>query len=222
MKHDGTGDTSGRRSRTSEEFGNLYKAMKSEVNFLAKVHPAENEAKPTEYPDPVALNQIERRVLVRSILAFIEAMTYAMKNLVLRIDDSAIPLSEQERLLAMEVTCELDHSGRAQSRPAKLRTLPNVRFAFSLAAKAFPSDVFLLDLSGDRLQALERSIKVRDRLTHPKSDASLLVSDDEISEAFMVYVWFDHQLICFLGGVVHHLTREGSKEFWEELKKNEA
>lgn len=183
----------------------VYKELRQEIELLAKVAPVDHTA-PVQFPDPVCLSTIERRVLVKSIFSFVEALSYSMKASALD-STGASRLTQEERLLAAEQEYYLDSSGNAKLRRPKLQTLSNIRFAFSILAKAKMAD-FTLDVSNQGWQVLQRALKVRDRLMHPKGPDDLNVSDEEIRDAFRAFIWFECQITLILGAAINSLEKQ--------------
>jgi len=136
---------------TDELFG-LFSALVEEVDSLlgaAVVAPS----KPHQYPDPARLSPIERRLLVRSVFAFIEALAYRLKQKAV-LSANAHKLSSAESAMAKEEDYELDSDGTVRIRPARLRFLSNLRFAFSLWPRIEDAG-FTLDVSGQGWRHLE-------------------------------------------------------------------
>ena len=142
-------------------------------------------------PDPVGLTSIERRILVKSISSFIEAIANSLKSAALKTPGNE-SLSQAERSLLADETYVLGNDGEARVRNAKLSTLSSVVFAFKTFAKVKRAK-FVLDKSGTGWRCVQRATKLRDRLMHPKSVADLKVSDDDIQEAAVAFYWFHIQ-----------------------------
>jgi hypothetical protein len=137
------------------------------------------------------LSQSERRLLVRVIFAMIEAMTHVMKLIALAAppDPKCPTISEAERAFAVERDYRLMPSGDVEQRAAKIPLETNIRFAFKLLAKAGNAPT-VLDVSGPEWQSLQRAIRVRDRITHPRSISDLTISDAELSDVVTGFRWF--------------------------------
>lgn len=188
--------------KIANDISGLYEELRREIELLAKMQDGGDNV-PTRFPDPVNLNDIDRRLLIRSIFAFIEALSYSLKVLALSSND-AFRLEPGERMLAMEQAYELSMLGCVETRRAKVPTLGNVRFAFSLLSKVEGSD-FRLDVSDQGWHLLQSSTKVRDRLMHPKALNDLLVSDEEIRGALRAFVWFEGQFVKILIATIRSL-----------------
>jgi hypothetical protein len=165
-------------------------------------------------PDPARLDQTERRSLVRAIFAHNEAVTYAIKSLAICRTPSSKTASVEDRYLAKEIAFELDDKGLIRSTRAKLRFLPNLKFAFHLYSRLRDFE-FTLDTGCEGGGKLVASIRVRDRLTHPKSLESLEVKNEEIRDVLTAFFWFDEQLIGLLKA--HSNKQDEIIEHLEEL-----
>lgn len=96
--------------------------------------------------------------------------------------------SSAETLLLKDATFRLDDDGRVKFEKAKLSLASNLQFAFLMYAKAGGVEYSIPkgDAGWDKLK---RSIKVRDRITHPKRSRDLDVSYDELEMVMSAYVW---------------------------------
>lgn len=110
-------------------------------------------------------------------------------------------------MLALEETYELSDKGDVEPRPAKLRTLSNIQFAFRLLAKAKSAD-FALNVSQNEWELLRRSLKIRDRLMHPKALRDLNISDVEIRDVLRAFTWFEGQYRVLLLAIIQSLDKK--------------
>jgi hypothetical protein len=176
----------------------LNSDLENEVLFLIEaVGPDIQKASPTQ-----------RRFIMRSVFAFIEAMTFSLKNVA--ISRKGIPLSVADRMIASETAYELKDTGEVNPRPLKLKLLSNVRFAFMLFKKNFGIS-HDLDVTGEGWEFFRRSIKVRDRLTHPKRASDISVSDLELTEGIEAWKWFQANLAKLASEAVESLNAEATK-----------
>jgi hypothetical protein len=188
----------------------MWSEMRREVETIARARQAD-PGEPTAFPDPVTLNAIERRVLVKSVFSFIEALAFCMKAWALAESTGKTVLTDAEKALAGEQSHELTERGGPVTRRARLRTLSNLRFSFHVLGKATASS-FQLDVSGAGWQHLRDSLVVRDRLMHPKKVADLHVTDEEIRGALQTFIWFESQFTLLLVSVVRALQAEVSRQ----------
>ena len=133
------------------------------------------------------------RTIVRSLLAGIEGLCYRVKHEALAAAAlKNIELSHAELAMLREESYGLSDKGDAQSSKSKLRTAPNVAFTLRVLARARGGN-YELDTNSTGWQAFKASIRVRDRVTHPKGAGDLEVSKDEISAAIDAATWFIRQ-----------------------------
>ncbi len=120
----------------------------------------------------------------------IEAVIYVMKQIAVEAhpDPKCPTISEAERAFAAEREVKLTAEGDVEQRAAKIPLETNIRFAFKLLAKASGVST-VLDVSGPEWQSLQRAIKVRDRITHPKTISDLAISDAELSDVVIGFRW---------------------------------
>lgn len=172
------------------EIKELFEELSAEVDLVAKASPNESGTE-KRYADPITLSAVERRLLIRSVFSFIEAIMYRVKIGAFLWDTGR--LSPGEIALIKEEDYELDDSGTVKTRRARLTLFSNFRFAFAIAAKAADVD-FHVDYGGDGWRALRHALPVRDRLMHPKRTADLRVTDDEVRNAMTAFVWVVEQM----------------------------
>jgi hypothetical protein len=159
----------------------LYDELEKEVDTLVKESSRAASGHISSVP------AVERRVIVRSAFAFIEATVYSLKNIVAK--SPRMTLHHKDLMMTSEFTYDLSESGEIKKRRAKLRLAPNVRYAFKLFKQHFGVS-YELDVGGQEWQFFLKSIKVRDRITHPKQLSDLSISDNELIEVFVVTDWF--------------------------------
>jgi hypothetical protein len=135
------------------------------------------------------------RQLIRSILAYIEGVTFSVKiKCVDHCLRAGIEVSDNERYLAVEVDPELNEKGEVVERSSKLRLMSNIRFAFRLFEKA-SKHASRFDPGSEWWSCLHETVRVRDRLTHPKMPADIEVSGEEIVKALKARSGFEQALM---------------------------
>lgn len=174
----------------SDELYGLYHEVRTELEWLAS---GSNGAVDPFRPLRIErLDQTQRRLIVRSAFAGIEAIVFRFKQLALE-SQNASTLTPAERAICAEESYELGSRGQVETRSARLRLLPNLRFAFQIAAKV-EQVPFVLDVSGQGWQALRAGLVVRHRLMHPKRIADLRVSDEEAEFSIQAFLWVEEQV----------------------------
>ena len=151
-----------------------------------------------EYPtktyvcNPALLPAIDRRQLIRAAFATIEAMVFNLKRMAIMASDNRQSLTDSEKMLCSEITPILEENGSIKDQKARLSLCPNLRFAFQMFAKAWGVQ-FALNVNCPEWQQLKNSVKVRDRLMHPKKIHDLNITDSEIQDAMRAFGWI-HQV----------------------------
>lgn len=194
-------------AKADEELNDLYQQLRDELNRLARHSSDEDD--PLRPARLDRLDQVDRRLIIRSAFATIDALAYRLKQVAFH-SAGVSKLTAAERTLCAEESYELTSNGEAEIRTARLRFLPNLRFAFRIVAKAEGVD-FSLDVSGAGWQSVQKGVQVRDRLTHPKSVADLMVTDDEARVAIAAFLWVEEQVRDWLSASVRALQMESER-----------
>lgn len=138
---------------------------------------------------PEEVNFFWRRTGIRMIFAQVEGITYALKRVALSKGKGlGSGFTAAEWVLLEERGYSLGRGGKVVEDKLRLRTLPNLRFALDMFIKGFGLEMEI-DYGVEGWAALDRAVKVRDRLTHPKSPGDLEVSDEELGDALAGEVW---------------------------------
>jgi hypothetical protein len=137
------------------------------------------------------------RQLIRAIFAFVEAVTFTVKvHAAEYCLHNNCDIADAERFFAVDVEYVLTDKGEVVDRPAHLRLADNIRFAFALQEKALGC-AQKFDPSTEWWSCLKSSIRVRDRLTHPKLPGDVDVSGAEIVAALKAYEGFKQQVMYY-------------------------
>jgi hypothetical protein len=146
----------------------------------------------------VEADAFHARQLIRAVFAYIEAITFSVKiKAASKCLRDSMEISAPERYIAAEIGYDLNDKGEIVDCPAHLRLAANIRFAFSLYERAhdLPPE---FDASSEWWSCLRESIRVRDRLMHPKMPRDLEVSGDEIVKALRAKTGFEDLLQRYL------------------------
>ena len=138
------------------------------------------------------------RQLIRAIFAFIEAVTFSVKVWAAHhCMKHNRDISDGERFFSVDIEHSLTNTGVVKERAAHIRLADNIRFAFALQEKALRIEN-PFDPSCEWWSCLQSSIKVRDRLTHPKLPGDIDVSGSEIVMALKAYEGFKDHLATYV------------------------
>jgi putative transposase len=187
-------DLAKRLRELEQENAKLKRSLEDKLNassdFLELVNALRADTE--SIPSHLSPTQADRRRLVRSIFAFIEAITFSIKNL--SVIHNETTLNEAEKALAQEKTYYLKESGEIGTRAAKINSEANIKFAFHIFSRVFAVQN-PLDTSNSGWERLLRSIKVRDCITHPKRPSDLLISDTEMTEVLKAFKWYNETCV---------------------------
>lgn len=119
-----------------------------------------------------------RRDLVRTTFAAIEGSVWTMRESVRESAASAGNLSPAADMALREVTVHVDGSGNAIEQ-IRFLTLPTV-IRLTIKQVQLIDDTFNPSLSDQGWDSLQQALKVRHRITHPKTAPDLAITDEEL------------------------------------------
>ncbi len=139
--------------------------------------------------------EIMRRSYVRSFFVFIEGYMYGFKQLSLKISEeiNGVKLKPEEIIALKEVEILVDSNGELKERPKYTPAKNSLILVFKAISKQHEAD-FTLNKGDNGWSCYCDSIKIRDRLMHPKSPHDLEISDSELQLVDTAYSWFSGQL----------------------------
>jgi len=124
------------------------------------------------------------------LISHVESVLFELRSWVLEYADSnPEEFSQAELVLLAEKTYDISDKGEAEERPYLGQIGKNLKFAFRCFAKAFDLK-FKPDYGGDGWQAFRQAVKIRNRITHPKTPASMAIKDDELAAMYKALCWF--------------------------------
>jgi len=131
-----------------------------------------------------------RRLFVRSCWAMIEGEVFCLKQFALRACElGGKSLSANEHTFLSEIRIIVDENGIAELERVHERTLSNLKQTLKIAVCKFESE-WTPDFSGQDWRALSCSLKLRHRITHPKTVGELMISDSELDIHKDAFTWF--------------------------------
>ena len=133
---------------------------------------------------------VGRRLLVRSVLACIEGCTYRMKQMALaNARREAVALSSAEISALEEQVSRVEDNGEVKTRMLQISTVANLRLLVSLGGRCFRGTPPAATLSPTGWETCKRAVTARNRLTHPKDESSLSVTDNEVRDVMDTFQW---------------------------------
>ena len=159
------------------------------------------------YNDPCQYNN---RVFFMVSFSMIEAMINSLKQAALYIhenysmkiydykadiiypklwDTFETRITNEEVLILKEETPNVKKNGEVSTRPSFLPTEISLKLSFHLFSKVINLD-YRLNYSDSSYIKLRKSIKVRNRIVHPKDASSLEITDRETADLSIGFNWF--------------------------------
>lgn len=138
--------------------------------------------------------EFDSRQLIRAAFAYIEGATYVIKiEASFNSEEHGIELTPQQHHFIFEANFELSEKGAVLQKPAKISLAKNIRFAFAVYAEANAIED-TLNVRSEWWALLQDSVRVRDRLMHPRSASDLDVTPSETISMIKAKVGFDEAL----------------------------
>jgi hypothetical protein len=150
--------------------------------------------------------QFNRRTVVRTMFASLEAMTFGLKQSILKMAPRC--LSPADLALLQEETYTLDSKGEVQAQPKYLQLEFNFRYAVKKFAEVFEVGM-KLNCGGKEWQALREAVKTRNRITHPKNAQDCHVSLGDLDNLELAYNWAGNTIVsCYVNYIKELRRRE--------------
>jgi hypothetical protein len=180
-------------------------------------------------------NQSLRRIYCRTLFAAVEGSLNYIKPSLRHFNESMIrPLATmldnaevvheirclkdvvpvQEANLLLDVTLRVNERGDAKPSLNFTNFKPNFKFIFNMVDRIYKLNCSPNYREDQGWTALEKSIDIRNRITHPKADYSEFVSDDELHQIVAAHNWFMpffNDVLREIGEAMVNLTSEISE-----------
>jgi hypothetical protein len=151
-------------------------------------------------------SQFNRRTYIRTLLAVIEGIINSFKQSCIeahcaRTSTNSI-FSDAELAMLKEEAYGVNDKGEAYSQLKTISTLENFHFTMKMVMRA-AGKKFSLNKNDAGWQALKETVKMRNRLIHPKKASDLVISDDEKLLAADAATWFMGTIMNNLKAFAH-------------------
>lgn len=166
-------------------------------------------------------NHCWRRVYIRSVFSMIDSICFRLKAEILDSIKGALEknkFSPGEISMLKEQAYEVDNKGKVTKRKIYLKSEKNFKFAFYTAAKLTKG--FNLDVSGIGWKSFTDAVKIRNRVTHPKSISDFSILKKELLTVNRAFKWILATYDEYIDGRVKYLkwTKEGLTELAKEIE----
>jgi hypothetical protein len=137
--------------------------------------------------------QYSRRVYVRALFAMIEGTIYAMKIALFGIAHSSSnsnKLKVPDLVVLKGSSFDLDDKGEVQEKEKYFRISDNLKFTVKLVNRLLLSSIDL-GVGTQNWMHFVRTVKIRNKVTHPKNLNDLSISDKDLDCIRSVNSWFN-------------------------------
>jgi hypothetical protein len=173
------------RSTAVSELKSTYATLKGDVDAAVLVGKAND-------------TQFARRTLVRTVFAFIEGLTNQLSSVAAASAPTDTRVFTDGELAALrEESYDVNEQGQVETRSARIPLKRRIRLAFRCYPRIHGAS-FSPNLGGQGWSALQDAIRIRDRLTHPKADADLSVSDGDLTLVGSASGWYQDTIVALL------------------------
>jgi len=173
------------RSLAVNELKSTYTTLKEDVDAAV----AFRKAKDTQFA---------RRTLVRTLFAFIEGLTNQLSSVAAASAPTEAGIFTFEEIAALrEQSYDVNEQGEVETRAARIALKRRIRLAFRCYPRIHGAS-FSPDFGGQGWSRLQEAIRIRDRLTHPKRDADLSVSDSDLGSVDAASAWYQDAILGLL------------------------
>jgi hypothetical protein len=147
----------------------------------------------------IALDQSDtpyhRRAYVRAVFAWLEGDIFQWRFLALYRHDNIKPTfsNEAELFLLREKRYSLDKRGKPKEYNEFLSPFAeSMRFSFEMFTYALEVS-YQLDVGNHGWEALQWSVDIRNKITHPKNIGDLEITDSQLEQVRKAVVWYREQ-----------------------------
>ena len=157
-----------------------------------------------------------QRALIRASFALMEGLSYQLRAVTLASLQSTEFLAESEVALLREERYTIDEKGMPQTQESFLRFPESLLFSIRMYARNHGA-AFEPDVKSSGWQAMRKAAKVRNRVTHPKSAASLELSDQDLTAIQEAAAWWKATMLSMFAA-----CSEADQYWLEQLRNEEA
>jgi len=141
--------------------------------------------------------QVWRRAYIKAIFSTIEATVYYLRRFIKKIqenDDLSLSLTQQKNL--DEFYFAKTEKRNYKKKGFRLPFLEKIVFLIELFA--YSNYLFIkIDKDNKGWKCLESSLRIRNRITHPKKYSDVFITDKELKLANQAYKWFYDTIIIY-------------------------
>lgn len=130
------------------------------------------------------------RAYIRAVFAYIEANVFVLKQMAyIESRMEGVHLSAAEISFLAEESYQLTEQGEVVTKPNyAIRISSNIRFLWNMYGRVYNVEN-KLDVSQSGWNSFQEALKVRNRITHPKSFLDIKVTQDDLRHSQRTFEW---------------------------------
>ncbi|EGH28977.1 hypothetical protein I4I80_19960 [Pseudomonas syringae pv. tomato] len=152
------------------------------------------------------------RTYVRAVFAMFEGVTFATRQYILA--QAAVghyEITDQERALLSEQTFSLDSKGVIHGKESFLQFMPGFRLTMTVFGRCLGMSGYADSAFGHNgFESFREGVRVRNQVTHPKSQAQMMLSHKDIETVKLAERWFDSLFEAMLGSAFEPASQTGA------------
>lgn len=131
-----------------------------------------------------------QRSNIKNFFSMFECLIFQFKRIsLIAFELDIAEFSEAEIALLKEETYDLNNKGEVETKVSKLKTTDNFLFSVKMLERSFNYSIGF-EKNSRQWEDFLSAIKIRNRLTHPKTIDELFINDDEVNVVNRVIEWF--------------------------------
>lgn len=181
--------------------GNLHEMMEvltNDINEFVEMAMVPNQIVPFS----------DMRAYVRAVFALVEGISFGFRQIALNLPHTK-KLTPAELAILNEESYGLKDNGEVSTTTRFLKVQAGTRFTFSICKRVYEIKSEI-DYGSRGWDAFVQSIRIRDRLMHPKSLEALTVTEDELGVVSEALAWFLDAIQLLMDGMSAHLIKKKS------------
>lgn len=131
--------------------------------------------------------QAHRRDLVRTSFAALEGVVWIFREHVIEAARTTYGLERNEEIALSELSYQVAENGQIYGQPRFVPLLSIVRLIARIGDRIAPNAP--IDFSGSEWRRVKDAIKIRNRITHPKSGEDMVLTQTEVETSLAALFW---------------------------------
>lgn len=145
------------------------------------------------------------RTYLRSLFSMIQGIAYRTRQILLERHKGNIINLEIEQIIGLsEISIEIKDNGTIKTRPKVYDFKNMLLFTYKIYCERYnKTDIYMRFLSDPRYSDFLESIKMRNRIAHPKSGKDVFINGDDIQKILSAGDWYEEFTFeLFMGDLI--------------------